>query len=179
MKPKVFDPKKVFFIPDHSVSSCSETISEGIDLMEKFSQEQSIKCYKEGDGIEHVLMIEDGYTLPGKIILGTDSHTDTNGAFNCLAFGIGTTDGAYALATGHLYDFVVPETIRFNLSGKFQKGVHGKDLILYLIGKLSVDGASKKIIEFGGPALKNISLDSRTTIANMGVEMGDEIVDQI
>jgi len=104
--------------------------------------------------------------------LGTDSHTDTNGALNTLAFGIGTTDGTYALATGYLYDFIIPETIRINVKGSFNKGVYGKDLILYLIGKLGVDGASKNIVEFGGPGLKNISLEQRITIANMGVEMG-------
>lgn len=168
----VFDPKRVFFIPDHTVPSSSVTVSEGISLMEDFSQEQNCRCYKEGDGIEHVVLIEDGYILPGEVILGTDSHTCTNGAFNSLAFGIGTTDGVYALATGYLYDFQVPPTIRFNLHGKFPKGVYGKDLILYLIGKLGVDGASKRVIEFGGPALNNISLEQRITIANMAVEMG-------
>lgn len=168
----VFNPKRIFFIPDHTVPSSSIVVSEGITLMEEFSKEQGCFCYKEGDGIEHVVLIEDGYILPGEVILGTDSHTCTNGAFNTLAFGIGTTDGVYALATGYLYDFIVPPTIRFNLYGKFKQGVYGKDLILYLIGKLGVDGASKKVIEFGGPALKNISLEQRITIANMGVEMG-------
>jgi len=169
---KVFDSKKIFFIPDHTVPSSSIAVSEGIDLMEEFSREQGTKCYKEGDGIEHVVMIEDGYIVPGEIIVGTDSHTDTNGALNTLAFGVGTTDATYAMATGFIYDFEIPQTIKFNLKGKFRKGVYGKDLILYLIGQLGVDGASKKVIEFGGPALKNISLEQRITIANMGVEMG-------
>lgn len=173
---KVFNPKRIFFIPDHTVPSSSVAVSEGIDLMEKFSREQGTKCYKEGDGIEHVVLIEDGYIVPGEVILGTDSHTDTNGAFNTLAFGAGTSDATYAMATGFLYDFEIPQTIRFNLKGRFKKGVYGKDLILYLIGKLRVDGASKKIVEFGGPALKNISLDQRITIANMGVEMGARTV---
>ena len=169
---KVFDPKRIFFIPDHTVPSSSVAVSEGIDLMEQFSREQGTKCYKEGDGIEHVVLIEDGYIVPGEIVLGTDSHTDTNGALNTLAFGVGTTDATYAMSTGFIYDFEIPKTIRFNLEGKFKKGVYGKDLILYLIGKLGVDGASKKIVEFGGPALQNISMDQRITIANMGVEMG-------
>lgn len=172
IKPRVFDPKKIFFIPDHTVPSSSVAVSEGITLMEKFSKEHGIRCYKEGDGIEHVVLIEDGYIVPGEIVLGTDSHTDTNGALNSLAFGVGTTDASYALATGYLYDFEVPETIRVNLKGKFRKGVYAKDLILYLIGKLGVDGAVKKVVEFGGAELKNLSMDSRTTIANMVVEMG-------
>jgi len=171
-KIRVFDQKKVFFIPDHTVPSSSIAVSEGIDLMEEFSREQGIKCYKEGDGIEHVVLIEEGYIVPGAIVIGTDSHTDTNGALNTLAFGVGTTDATYAIATGYLYDFEIPQTIRFELRGKFKKGVYGKDLILYLIGKMGVAGASKRVLEFGGPALKNISLEQRTTIANMGVEMG-------
>ncbi len=170
--PKVFDPKRVFLIPDHTVPSSSVAVSQGIDLMEEFARTQGMKCYKEGDGIEHVVLIEDGYIVPGAIILGTDSHTDTNGALNTLAFGVGTTDATYALATGSLYDFEVPETIRVNLKGRFQKGVYSKDLILSLIGKVGVGGAVHKIIEFGGPALKNLSMDARTTIANMVVEMG-------
>ncbi|MCX7956032.1 MAG: aconitase/3-isopropylmalate dehydratase large subunit family protein [Patescibacteria group bacterium] len=169
---KIFNNKKVFFIPDHTVPSSSVAVSEGIDLMEEFSKNQNARCYKEGDGIEHVVLIEDGYILPGEIILGTDSHTCTNGAFNTLALGVGTTDASYALATGYLYDFEIPKTIRINLKGKFKKGVYGKDLILYLIGKFGVDGASKRVIEFGGDGLKNISIEQRMTIANMAVEMG-------
>ncbi|MDO8609679.1 MAG: aconitase/3-isopropylmalate dehydratase large subunit family protein [bacterium] len=172
IKEKVFDSKRVFFVPDHTVPSSSVAVSEGIDLMEQFAKEQGIKCYKEGDGIEHVVLIEDGNIVPGEIILGTDSHTDTNGALNTLAFGIGTTDGTYALATGYLFDFIVPKTIRINLNGTFSKGVYGKDLILFLIGMLGVDGVSKQIVEFGGSGLKDISMEQRTTIANMAVEMG-------
>lgn len=172
LRKKVFNNKKVFFIPDHTVPSSSVAVSEGIALMEEFARQQGIKCYKEGDGIEHVVLIEDGYVVAGEIILGTDSHTDTNGALNTLAFGVGTTDATYALATGFLYDFTVPKTIRINLKGKFRKGVYSKDLILTLIGQLGVAGAVKKVVEFGGEGLKNLSMDARTTIANMAVEMG-------
>ncbi len=171
-KNRVFDPEKIYFIPDHTVPSSSVSVSEGITLMEEFAKNQNIKCFKEGDGIEHVVLIEEGIIIPGEIILGTDSHTDTNGALNTLAFGCGTTDASYALATGHLYDFEVPRTIRINMRGIFDKGVYAKDLILYLIGTLGVDGASRKIVEFGGIALSHLSMDSRTTIANMAVEMG-------
>lgn len=171
-KIKVFNSKRIFFIPDHTVPSSSVAVWEGIDLMEKFAKDQKIKCYKEGDGIEHVVLIEDGFIVPGQVILGTDSHTCTNGALNNLALGVGTTDAVFALATGFFYDFEVPPTIRVNLWGKFKKGVFGKDLILYLISKLGVDGALKKVVEFGGPALKNLNLSERLTIANMTVEMG-------
>ncbi len=168
----VFDKKRVFLIPDHTVPSSSVAVSEGIDFMEKFAKDQGIKCYKEGDGIEHVVLIEDGQIVPGEIILGTDSHTDTNGALNTLAFGVGTTDASFALPTGYLYDIEIPKTIRVNLHGKLSNGTFSKDIILYLIGKLGVDGASRRIVEFGGPALSSLSMDARTTMANMAVEMG-------
>jgi len=171
-KMKVFNRERVMFIPDHTVPSSSVAVSEGITYMENFAKDQKVKCYREGDGIEHVVFIEDGYIVPGEIILGTDSHTDTNGALNTLAFGVGTTDGSFALATGHIYDFEVPNTVRVNIQGVFNKGVYAKDFILYLIGKIGVDGAVKQVVEFGGPGLKHISMDGRTTIANMAVELG-------
>ena len=169
---KVFDNKKIFFIPDHTVPSSSVWVSEGITIMENFAKVHKIKCYKEGDGIEHIVLMEDGYIIPGNIILGTDSHTDTNGALNCLSFGVGKTDAYLALASGYLYDFFVPGTIRINLTGNFTKGVYAKDMILSIIGKYGVDYAVNKVLEFGGPALPNLSIDARTTIANMEVEMG-------
>ncbi len=169
---RIFEPKRVFFIPDHTVPSSSAAVSEGIALLKEFARQEKAKFYKEGDGIEHQVLIEDGYIVPGEIILGTDSHTCTNGALNTFAFGVGTTDAAYALATGFLYDFIVPKTIRFNLFDKFKKGVYSKDLILYLISKLGVDGAVGKVAEFGGPGLRNLSVEARATISNMAVEMG-------
>ena len=172
VKLQVFNRKKIFLIPDHTVPSSSVAVSEGITQMEMFAKETGIKCFKEGDGIEHIVLIEEGKIVPGEIVLGTDSHTDTNGALNTLSFGIGTTDGTYALATGYLYDFIVPETIRVNLIGKFKNGVYAKDLILNLTGKLGAGGAVKQVLEFGGSGMKNINLDGRTTIANMAVEMG-------
>jgi len=137
---RVFDPRRVFMIPDHSLPAYSVAVAEGVDLMERFSREQGMRCCREGDGIEHVVLIEEGHLVPWDIVLGTDSHTCTNGAMGALAFGVGTTDGAYAMATGHLYDFVVPETFQFELTGAFPKGVYAKDLILYLIGTLGAGG---------------------------------------
>jgi 3-isopropylmalate/(R)-2-methylmalate dehydratase large subunit len=109
---QVFDPKRVFFMPDHSVPAFTIQIAEGVKLMQSFAKERGIKMYKEGDGIEHVILIEDGQIVPWDIVLGTDSHTDTNGALGSLAFGVGTTDALYGMATGHLYDFIVPESVK-------------------------------------------------------------------
>ncbi len=169
--PQVFDQKCVFFIPDHSVPPFSVSVAEGIDLMEEFGKPRGIKCYKEGDGIEHVVLIEDGQIVPWDIVLGTDSHTDTNGAMGALAFGVGTTDAFYAMATGHLYDFMVPESINFHLTGTLPKGVYSKDIILHIIGHMGAGGCSKRVAEFTGDGIHNLSMDARTTICNMAVEM--------
>jgi 3-isopropylmalate/(R)-2-methylmalate dehydratase large subunit len=168
---RVFDARRVFFIPDHSVPALSVEVAEGVDLMESFGREQGAKVYREGDGIEHVVLIEDGHIVPWDIVLGTDSHTCTNGAMGALAFGVGTTEGAYALATGHLYDFEVPETVRFELTGTFGKGVYAKDLILHIIGKMGAGGCSRRVAEFAGDGVRRMAMDARTTICNMAVEM--------
>ncbi|MGE5850941.1 MAG: 3-isopropylmalate dehydratase large subunit [Candidatus Methylomirabilota bacterium] len=168
---QVFDPRRIFMVPDHSVPALSVEVAEGVDRMETFGREQGLKVYREGDGIEHVVLIEDGHIVPWDIVLGTDSHTCTNGAMGALAFGVGTTEGVYGLATGHLYDFVVPETIRFELTGTFSKGVYSKDLILHIIGKMGAGGCSRRVAEFVGDGVRRMSMDARTTICNMGVEM--------
>jgi 3-isopropylmalate/(R)-2-methylmalate dehydratase large subunit len=168
---QVFDPRRIFMIPDHSVPALSVEVAEGVDVMEAFGREQGLKVYREGDGIEHVVLIEDGHIVPWDIVLGTDSHTCTNGAMGALAFGVGTTEGVYGLATGHLYDFVVPETIRFELNGAFSKGVYSKDLILHIIGKMGAGGCSRRVAEFVGDGVRRMSMDARTTICNMAVEM--------
>jgi 3-isopropylmalate/(R)-2-methylmalate dehydratase large subunit len=168
---QVFDPRRLFFIPDHSVPALSVEVAEGVDLMESFGREQGARVYREGDGIEHVVLIEDGHIVPWDIVLGTDSHTCTNGAMGALAFGVGTTEGAYALATGHLYDFEIPETVRFELTGAFPKGVYAKDLILHIIGKMGAGGCSRRVAEFVGDGVRRMGMDARTTICNMAVEM--------
>ena len=168
---RVFDPRRVFMLPDHSIPAYSVEVAEGVDLMESFGRECGFKVYREGDGIEHVVLIEDGHIVPWDIVLGTDSHTCTNGAMGALAFGVGTTDGAYAMATGHIYDFVVPETFQFELTGLFTKGVYAKDLILHIIGAVGAGGCSRRVAEFVGEGVRRMPLDGRTTICNMAVEM--------
>jgi 3-isopropylmalate/(R)-2-methylmalate dehydratase large subunit len=168
---QVFDPRRVFMIPDHSVPAYSVQVADGVDLMESFGRQCGMKVYREGDGIEHVVLIEDGHIVPWDIVLGTDSHTCTNGAMGALAFGVGTTDGAYAMATGHIYDFIVPETFQFELNGTFQKGVYAKDLILHIIGTLGAGGCSRRVAEFVGEGVRRLAMDARTTICNMAVEM--------
>jgi 3-isopropylmalate/(R)-2-methylmalate dehydratase large subunit len=168
---RVFDSRRVFMLPDHSIPAYSVEVAEGVDLMEAFGRECGFTVYREGDGIEHVVLIEDGQIVPWDIVLGTDSHTCTNGAMGALAFGVGTTDGAYAMATGHIYDFVVPETFQFELSGGFPKGVYAKDLILHIIATVGAGGCSRRVAEFTGEGVRRMPMDARTTVCNMAVEM--------
>jgi 3-isopropylmalate/(R)-2-methylmalate dehydratase large subunit len=169
---RVFDPSRVRFIPDHTVPSCSVMVSKGISLMKDFAKEHGIMMYKEGDGIEHTLVTEEGFVLPGEVVVATDSHTDTVGAVGALGFGVGTTEAEYALALGEIYDFVVPETFLFRADGTFKNGCCAKDLILYILGKMTESGCSRKVAEYTGDAIKKMDMDGRFTICNMSVEMG-------
>jgi 3-isopropylmalate/(R)-2-methylmalate dehydratase large subunit len=168
---RVFDSNRVCFIPDHTVPSCSVKVAQGINLMKEFASEQGIKMYKEGDGIEHTVVTEEGFVRPGEIVVATDSHTDTVGAIGALGFGIGTTEAEYALALGEIYDFFVPETYKFEISGNFQPGVSAKDLILQILGTLKEGGCSKRIAEYKGDTMRRMGMDGRFTMCNMSVEM--------
>ncbi len=170
-KMEVFDPLRVAFMPDHTVPSCSVMVSSGIKLMSDFAKQQGIAMYKEGDGIEHTIASEDGFVLPGEITVATDSHTCTQGALGALAFGIGTTESQNLLATGELYSFTVPQTLRFRVSGRFQKGVYPKDMVLHTLGRMGQDGCSKRVAEYSGSTIDSMEMDGRFTICNLSVEM--------
>ena len=170
--PQVFsDPQRLFFLPDHSVPAFTIQIAEGVKLMKEFARETGAKMYKEGDGIEHVVLIEDGQIVPWDIVLGTDSHTDTNGALGTLAFGVGTTDSLYAMATGHLYDFMVPESVKFELTGALPQGVFSKEIILHIIGVMGAGGCSKRVGGIYGARSTQLADGTPTTVCNMAVEM--------
>ncbi len=171
VKLKVFDPARVCFIPDHTVPSCSVKVAQGVNLMKQFAADQGIKMYKEGDGIEHTVVTEEGFVRPGEVVVATDSHTDTVGAIGALGFGIGTTEAEYALATGEIYDFFVPDTYKFEITGDFAPGVSAKDLILTILGRVKEDGCSKKVAEYAGDTISRMKMDGRFTMCNMSVEM--------
>ncbi|MBE9595084.1 MAG: 3-isopropylmalate dehydratase large subunit, partial [Proteobacteria bacterium] len=122
-------------------------------------------------GIEHALLPEKGLVLPGDVVVGADSHTDTSGALGAFAVGVGSTDLAAIMALGEVW-LKVPPTIKFIYSGKLNKWVSGKDLILYTISKIGVDGANYKVMEFTGEAIRGLSMDNRFTICNMAIEAG-------
>jgi 3-isopropylmalate/(R)-2-methylmalate dehydratase large subunit len=141
-------------------------------MLREFAQEQGVIYFECGQmGIEHVLLHEQGLVLPGDVIIGADSHTCTYGALGAFATGMGSTDIAMAMATGEIW-MKVPPTMRFIYHGKAGKWVGGKDLILYTIGQIGVDGALYAAMEFTGEAIDNLSMDGRFTMSNMAIEAG-------
>jgi len=169
---KVFDPKKVVMVPDHFVPNKDIASAEQAKLMREFAREQEVIYFEVGEaGIEHVLLPEQGLVLPGEAVIGADSHTCTYGALGAFATGMGSTDIAAAMATGDVW-MKVPPTIKLVYHGSPGEWVSGKDLILYTIGQIGVDGALYSAIEFTGEAIDYLSMDGRFTMANMAIEAG-------
>ncbi|MCL5949385.1 MAG: 3-isopropylmalate dehydratase large subunit [Candidatus Bathyarchaeota archaeon] len=169
---KVWDNKKVVVILDHQVPAESVKAAELHKTMRQFAKDQNLTFYDVGrGGICHQVMPDKGHVVPGTIILGADSHTCTYGAFGAFATGIGSTEAAAVIATGKIW-LKVPEAIKVNVKGKFKTHVTPKDLVLAIIGKLGVDGAIYKSLEFTGPTIKDMTVSGRMTLCNMAVEMG-------
>ena len=169
---RVFDPSKIVMVADHFVPNKDILSAEQAKQMREFCLEQGIKFYDVGEmGIEHVLLPEQGLVLPGDVVIGADSHTCTYGAVGAFATGMGSTDIAAAMATGDIW-MKVPPTIKFVYHGRLGKWVGGKDLILYTIGQIGVDGALYSAMEFTGEAIEALPLDGRFTMANMAIEAG-------
>jgi len=169
---RVFDPGKVVMVPDHFVPNKDIASAEQAKLMREFAREQGIIYFELGEaGIEHVLLPEQGLVLPGDVVIGADSHTCTYGALGVFATGMGSTDIAAAMATGDIW-MRVPPTIKFVYHGEPGEWVGGKDLILYTIGDIGVDGALYSAMEFTGEAIDALSMDGRFTMANMAIEAG-------
>jgi 3-isopropylmalate/(R)-2-methylmalate dehydratase large subunit len=170
---KVFDKERVVLVPDHFAPNKDIKSAEQCKVLREFAHDQNITNYFEIGkmGVEHALLPEQGLVLPGDVIIGADSHTCTYGALGAFATGVGSTDMAAAMATGEIW-FKVPETIKFIYKGKLNKWVSGKDLILYTIGDIGVDGALYKAMEFTGEAIKNLSMEGRLTMCNMAIEAG-------
>ena len=170
---KVFDKDKVILVPDHFTPNKDIQSAEQCLLIREFAREQGLTYYLEVGrmGIEHALLPEMGLVGPGYLVIGADSHTCTYGALGAFATGVGSTDLAAAMATGEIW-LRVPETIKFIYSGRRQPWVGGKDLILYTIGEIGVDGALYKAMEFSGEAIDTLDMAGRFTMANMAIEAG-------
>ena len=169
---KVFDPNKIVMVADHFVPNKDIISAENAKMMREFAREQGIIYFDVGEmGIEHALLPEQGLVLPGEVVIGADSHTCTYGAVGAFSTGMGSTDIAAAMATGDIW-MKVPPTIKFVYNGNLGKWVGGKDLILYTIGQIGVDGALYSAMEFTGKAVSALSMDGRFTMANMAIEAG-------
>jgi 3-isopropylmalate/(R)-2-methylmalate dehydratase large subunit len=169
----VFDKKKIVLVPDHFAPAKDMKSANQCKTLAKFARKRGIKNYFEVGrmGIEHVLLPEMGLVVPGDLIIGADSHTCTYGAVGAFSTGIGSTDLAAAYATGRCW-FKVPESMKFVFSGRLNRWVGGKDLILRVIGDIGVDGALYRAMEFTGTVIDNLPMDDRFTMCNMAIEAG-------
>jgi 3-isopropylmalate/(R)-2-methylmalate dehydratase large subunit len=170
---KVFNRTRVALVPDHFVPAKDIASAEQAKIMREFAREQRLTHYFEvGEmGIEHALLPDKGLVLPGDLVIGADSHTCTYGAVGAFSTGVGSTDLAAVMATGRLW-LKVPETLKLIYRGKLKPWMSGKDLILYTIGQIGVDGALYQAMEFSGPVIRSLSMADRFTMANMAIEAG-------
>lgn len=170
---EVFDKSKISLVMDHFTPNKDIKAAIQCQQCRGFAEKYNIdNFYDVGNvGIEHALLPEKGLVIPGDCVIGADSHTCTYGALGAFSTGVGSTDMAAGMATGEAW-FKVPSAIRFNLTGKLNKWVSGKDVILHIIGMIGVDGALYQSMEFGGEGLKNLSMDDRLCMANMAIEAG-------
>ncbi len=170
---RVFDTERIALVPDHFVPNKDIASAQQTKIMTDFARRHAIRHYFElGDsGIEHVLLPEKGLIVPGDLVIGADSHTCTYGALGAFSAGVGSTDLGVIMATGRIW-LKVPPTIKVVLSGRLRPWVGGKDLILHVIGRLGVEGAVYRALEFTGETVSALSMDQRFTMANMAVEAG-------
>jgi len=175
-KARVWDPDRVVIIPDHFIFTTDANANRNVATLREIASEQGIRhFYDVGTdrykGVCHVALAEEGHTRPGELLFGTDSHTCTAGAFGLFATGIGNTDAAFVLGTGRLW-LRVPQTMRICLDGELPRHLTAKDLVLAVIGRLGIDGATYRALEFVGEAVEAMTMDERMTLCNMAVEAG-------
>ena len=167
--PRIADVNRLVWVIDHNIPADSPKTAGSQKLMRDFAREHGIKFY-EGEGVCHQIMMEN-HVCPGELIFGADSHTCAYGALGAFGTGVGCTDYLYAMVTGTSW-LLVPETLRFNLSGRLSEGVTARDLILTIIGRIGANGANYKAMEFVGEGMKTLSMADRISICNLCVEAG-------
>jgi 3-isopropylmalate/(R)-2-methylmalate dehydratase large subunit len=176
LEPRIWDPERIAIIFDHRVPAESSKTASNHKKTREFIAKQGISKFHDvrGDvgGICHQILPENGYVRPGQVLVGTDSHTTTHGALGAFGFGIGATEMAAVWTLGKILNVEVPGTIKVVVNGEFPRGVYAKDLILYLIGQLTAEGANFKVIEFHGEVIRNLPTSGRLVLCNMAVEAG-------
>lgn len=180
---KVWDPEKIVLIPDHYIFTADERANRNVDILRDFAKEQGIKYFyditdranfkanPDYKGVCHIALAQEGHTRPGEVLFGTDSHTCNAGAFGQFATGIGNTDAGFIMGTGKLL-IKVPATMQFVLDGEMPDYLLAKDLILQIIGDISVSGATYRTMEFTGEAVERMTMEERMTLCNMVIEAG-------
>jgi len=173
---RVWDPRKIVIIPDHYIFTADEHARRNVDSLRQFARDQGIVYYYDVGtlnykGVCHAALPQEGHTRPGEVLLGTDSHTCTAGAFGEFATGIGNTEAGFVLGTGKLW-LKVPPTMRFIFHGELPPYLMAKDLILAVIGDIGVDGATYRAMEFTGDAVAALNIEERMTLCNMVIEAG-------
>lgn len=170
---KVFDANKVVLVADHSTPNKDIASAQLVKKMRDFARAQDISNFYDAGcgGIEHIILPDMGLVLPGDVVIGADSHTCTYGALGAFSTGVGSSDAGAAMATGETW-FRVPSTLKFVIDGELGKWVTGKDIILFTIGQIGVDGARYKSMEFAGSTIRNLPMAGRFTICNMAIEAG-------
>ena len=188
---KVFDPEKIVIIPDHYIFTADSKAHRNIEILRDFAKRQGLRYYYDPDfvnaegmpspyrdphktsykGVCHVTLAEEGHTRPGEVLLGTDSHTCTAGAFGEFATGIGNTDAGFVMGAGKLW-LKIPQTMKFVFEGELPPYLMAKDLILHVIGDIGVDGATYRAMEFDGEGVFSLNVEERMTLCNMAIEAG-------
>ncbi len=173
---KVWDPEKIVLIPDHYIFTTDPHANRNLEILRTIAKEQNLKYFYDANtpaykGVCHVALPQEGHTRPGEILIGTDSHTCTAGAFGEFATGVGNTDAALVLGTGKIW-LKVPPTMRFIFDGPPPPYLMAKDLILHIIGEIGVDGATYRAMEFAGDGVLALNVEERMTLCNMAIEAG-------
>ena len=170
---RVFDAGRIALVADHATPNKDIKAATNTKLLRDFARQQGIQHFYEaqGGGIEHIILPQKGLVLPGQVVIGADSHTCTYGALGAFATGVGSTDAAAGMILGECW-FRVPESLKFVFTGQLNKWVSGKDLILYTIGAIGVDGARYMAMEFAGPVIDELPMSGRFTMCNMAIEAG-------
>lgn len=175
-KAKVWDKDKLVIFPDHYIFTANKHANRNIDVLRQFAKEYDVDNYydvgtERYKGVCHVALAEEGYNVPGTVLIGTDSHTCTSGAFGMFSTGVGNTDAAFILGTGKIWE-KIPESMKFTFNGELPEYLTAKDLILAILGDITTDGATYRAMEFDGEGVFSLSMNERMTLTNMAIEGG-------
>jgi 3-isopropylmalate/(R)-2-methylmalate dehydratase large subunit len=173
---KIWDKDKLVIFPDHYIFTANKHANRNVDILRQFASEYQVENYydvgtERYKGVCHIALAEEGYNIPGTVLIGTDSHSCTSGAFGMFSTGVGNTDAAFILGTGKIWE-KVPESMKFTFDGELPEFLTAKDLILQILGDITTDGATYRAMEFDGEGVFSLDMNERMTLTNMAIEAG-------